>query len=184
MNRPGKTFIEWWCPVALLLASLLVVNAQPMPSKETQIKAVFLYNFAQFAQWPAEAFTNPSAPVVIGILGVDPFGPFLDEIVKGEAIGGHPVEVRRFNNVSEAKSSHILFISKDLSDPLSTVIESLEDENIITVSDVNDFTRKGGMIRFFLESKKIRFEVNMTTYKRNGVVLSSRLLRLAEICCE
>lgn len=169
--------------ITLLALNSFVVPAQPMPSKETQIKAVFLYNFAQFAQWPDEKFDGPSSPIIIGILGRDPFGTFLDGVVRGEEIDGRPVEIRRFTDPAEAFECHILFISQPLADHVET-IENLKGKNIVTVSDADDFTRDGGMIRFFVDHNRMRFEVNMTEYKNNELVLSSRLLRLAQICCE
>ncbi|MBA4056737.1 MAG: DUF4154 domain-containing protein, partial [Marivirga sp.] len=87
-------------------------NPQPAIPKEYQIKAVFLFNFTQFVEWPVVAFADQDAPFLIGVVGHDPFGSYLDEAVRGEKIMGHPFVIRRFQSLDEVESCHILFISE------------------------------------------------------------------------
>lgn len=182
-NRVRKISSALLCGCIVLLVTG-VVTGQPFPSKETQIKGVFLYNFAQFGQWPESKFETPSAPFIIGVLGPDPFGQFLDEIVRDEKTNGHPIKIERFSSAADARHCHILFIEKSKSEELPEILQSLEGQHVLTVSDMADFPVKGGMVGFFIKNNKIAFEINMTEYKSSGLILSSRLLKLAEICCE
>jgi hypothetical protein len=79
-------------------------------TREYDLKAAFLFNFAQFVEWPPEAFPDAGAPFVIGILGEDPFGKSLDEIVTNETVRNRKIVVRRYRNVQEISTSHILYI--------------------------------------------------------------------------
>lgn len=170
--------------LALLFINFWTATAQAPPSREVQVKAVFVYNFVQFAEWPATSFSDPSSPLIIGILGEDPFGSFLDRIVHGEKTGEHPIQVRRFANAEEAGSSHILFIDKSKSRDIEQILEKLKGKNILTISDMKDFASRGGVIGLFVEDNKTKFEVNLKEYKNSNVVISSRVLRLATLCCE
>jgi hypothetical protein len=164
---------------AFLLAFAL--SAQAYPVREYQVKAVFLFNFTQFVEWPASAFPSPTSPLVIGILGEDNFGSYLDEIVSGEQVNGHAIIIRRYHHVDDVKQCHILFISNSETKKQEQIIAGLKGESILTVSDVPDFIIKGGMIRFFLENNKIQLQINPQSIKDANLTISSKLLRLAEI---
>jgi hypothetical protein len=166
----------------LLMGNVCISFSQnKSPSPEYQIKAVFLYNFTQFIEWPASAFQDQHAPFVIGVLGEDPFGKYLDETVSGEKVNNHPLVVKRFDSVEEVKGCHIIFIAQPATEDMEDVINKLKGKNILTVSDVNGFIKKGGMIRFLNESNKIKIRINLEVAKASDLVISSKLLRLAEI---
>ena len=167
-----------------LLFLNVAVSGQTALSVETRLKGVFLFNFAQFATWPETKLPNASSPVIIGILGHDPFGPFLEEVVASEKIEGHPIEIRRYTSAEAATSSHILFIGKEKSPEVVDILKVLKGQDVLTVSDMEDFTAKGGMLKFFVADNKLRFELNMREYKNTNIQLSSRLMRLAKLCCE
>ena len=155
--------------------------AQSPPDPEYQLKAVFLFNFAQFVEWPAVAFPNSETPLVIGILGEDPFGPYLDETVRGETVHDRPLVVRRFRSVAEITTCHILFISRREDRRLKGILDSLRGRSILTVSDADGFARRGGMIRFVTDHHRIRFRINLEAARAANLTLSSKLLRPAEI---
>jgi len=146
-----------------------------------RIKAVFLYNFAQFVTWPESAFADAQAPFVIGVLGADPFGAALDETVQGESIGGRRLEVRRYRSAVEVIGCQILFISSSEAGRLDEILKTLAGRPVLTVGESQDFANKGGMIRFVTTQNKIRFRINVAAAERSGLVISSKLLRLAEI---
>jgi hypothetical protein len=148
---------------------------------EQQIKAVFLLNFSQFVAWPAEAFPTPDSPLVLGILGRDPFGRALDEAVTGERSGSHPLEVRRYRTPAEIQGCHILFISDSETPRLKQILPALQNRSILTVSNARDFAHYGGMIRFLTENNRIRLRINLAAARAAGLTLSSKLLRPAEI---
>ena len=164
----------------LLPASHVEVFGQGGPPPEYQVKAVFLFNLAQFVQWPAKAFPDPGAPLVIGILGDDPFGGYLDETLRGEKVNNRPLVLQRFRRVAEIRGCHVLFVSRSESDKLEQIFGALHGRGILTVGDSDDFISRGGMIRLVTEKGKIRIRVNMEAVKAANLAISSKLLRLAQ----
>jgi hypothetical protein len=149
--------------------------------KEYQLKAVFLFNFAQFVEWPESAFANEKSPLTIGVIGEDPFDGLLDDVVRGEHAGPREITVRRFRKIEEVDGCQILFISKSESAHLESILAPLGGRAVLTVSDADRAARRGTMIRFATEKKKIRLRINLDATKEAGLVVSSKLLRAAEI---
>jgi hypothetical protein len=172
-----------WLRRGLLAAGLLlgVLPARAATPQEYQVKAVFLFNFAQFVEWPATAFAGPNAPLVIGVLGEDPFGSALDDTVRGEIINQRPLVVRRFQRIEEVDHCHILFVSRSESKRLETVVAALRGRTILTVGDTEGFALRGVMIRFITEKNRIRLRINLDAARAAALVISSQLLRPAEI---
>lgn len=165
----------------VVLISNLGLAAQTPVSREYQLKAVFIFNFTQFVEWQPSSFPTDQAPIVIGILGKNPFGGYLEDIVSGEKVNGHPVSVQYYSNLAEVRSCHILFINLPEPNQMERVIQDLKDRHTLTVSDEPEFSERGGIIRLFTRDNKIKFQVNLEASKSVGLVLSSKLLRLAEI---
>ena len=114
-------------------------HAPAAPSPEYQIKAIFLFQFAQFVEWPARAFHGAHDPLVIGVCGEDPFGSFLDEAVRGEKIGERPLVVRRYRRGEDIADCHILFISRSESGQLDQILARLKGRSVLTVGDMEQF---------------------------------------------
>ncbi|HWA24143.1 MAG TPA: YfiR family protein [Lacunisphaera sp.] len=170
--------------LALFFLLLAGANAAATPvgaPAEYQLKAVFLFNFAQFVEWPPAAFEAADSPLVIGILGDDPFGPVLDETVRGEKIGPRPLAVRRYKRAGDIDACHILFISRSEEVHIVQVATELRDRPILTVSDIEGAARRGVMIRFITENRRIRLRINLESARAAGLTISSKLLRPAEI---
>jgi hypothetical protein len=166
---------------AVLLLNGTSLFAQSPDSQERQVKAVFLFNFTQFVDWPPSSFADPQSPMIIGILGDDPFGAYLEQAIQNEKINNHPLVIQHYRTVEEIKACHILFINISGKDKLEEIFDALKGRNILTVGDTRNFIRQGGMIRFFNENDKIRFQVNVEAAKAANLAISSKLLRLAEI---
>jgi len=166
---------------ALCCASTLRAAASDFVAHEYQIKAVFLFNFAQFVEWPPEAFSGPSEPFVIGVLGDDPFGPYLDETVRGEKVNNRPISVVRFARVEDMKTCHILYISHSEAGRLPDILSAIKGRSILTVSDVEASGRLGGMIRFVTENNKVRLRIDNEAAKSAGLKISSKLLRPSQV---
>jgi hypothetical protein len=166
---------------SLLLINSLALQGQVPPSREYQLKAVFLFNFTQFVEWPASSFSSDQSPMIIGIVGNNPFGSYLEETVTGEKVGEHPVVVQYYNNAEEIKACHILFINLSDSKQREQVVTLLKGRNILMVSDAPGFLNQGGMVRFFTGSNKIKLQINLEAAKAANLSFSSKLLRLAEI---
>ena len=165
-------------PVLLLLASVAV--AAPAPS-EYQVKAVFLFNFTQFVDWPAQSFADARAPFVIGVLGRDPFGSALDEAVRGETVNGRALVVERYRSVTELKPCQILFIDRSAGTDANKTLESIGHQGTLTVSDSDPQAPPSVIIQFLSEGKKIRLRINVDSARDAGLIISSKLLRPAEV---
>jgi hypothetical protein len=180
LANPG--LLRWgWMGILLLVAGSPTLSAQPTASAEYQIKAVFLFNFARFVDWPTKAFPDANSPFVIGVLGDDPFGSYLDETVRGEKVNEHPLTVQRYRRVSEIKACQVLFISRSEADHVDQILASLKGRSILTVSDTDDFVAHGGMIRLAIEKNKPRMHIKLDAVKAANLAISSKLLRVAEV---
>ena len=164
----------------LILYAVFFISAQIDAAREYQIKATFLFNFTQFVEWPAESFSSPQSPAVIGILGKDPFGQYLEQAITGESLNKHPLIIKRFNSVEEINNCHILFIGPG-KNKTEDVLQKLKGKSILTVSDAGSFTKLGGMIRLYTKNDKINIQINLEAAKAENLAISSKLLKLAEI---
>jgi hypothetical protein len=150
-------------------------------ARESDLKAVFLFNFTQFVEWPAAAFSDPTTPFVIGVLGDDPFGKILDDIVTNETVKNRKIVIRRYRDVQEIGACHILFISHSESGRLTGIFESLNGRSILTVGEGDGFSEAGGAIRFIIVQNKLRLRINVDSVNAAKLTISSELLRQAEI---
>ncbi|MEO6131013.1 MAG: YfiR family protein [Saprospiraceae bacterium] len=167
--------------ISLYLLGSFTLHAQVVTATEYKIQAVFLYNFSHFVEWPTESFTDYYDPFIIGIIGEDPFGAYIDEAVAEERIKSHILEVERYNDVCDVRHCHILYINQQDPDKVRLILSEVADKNILTVSDTPDFIRWGGLIRFFTENNKIRLEINNTAARKKHIMISSKLLRVATV---
>lgn len=186
LTRPMHPTRGRWLGVALsvLVAAVAPVQARAVAQSapnEYQLKAVFLFNFAQFVEWPDGTFPTAKSPLIIGVLGDDPFGTYLDETVKGETVNGHPLAVQRYKRVEDITTCHVLFVSRAKRDDLEQVLDSLKGRSILTVGDAERFAGRGGMIRFVTDRNKIRLHINLEAAQAVNLKISSKLLRPAEI---
>lgn len=163
----------------VILSLMIIIPAYAQKASEYQVKAAFLFNFTKFFEWPAEAIGEPGEPFVIGVLGKDPFGSYLDELIAGEKIMDHQMIVKRFNSVDEVDKCHILFVNRP--GKTSEAINALKGKSILTVSDDREFNRNGGIISFLTENEMIRLQINVHAAKAAHLDVSSKLLRIAKI---
>ncbi len=175
--HPLIRLLMWWMVLSLPLGAL----AQTIASREYNIKAVFLYNFTRFAEWPDNAFKNASDDFIIGIVGDDPFGGLLDQTVSGEKVNGHRILIQRYASNDDIQACHILFIAATQQENVIEIIKSLNGASTLTVSDLPAFAGEGGMIGFKLENNKIKLQINLAVVKSSQINISSKLLRLAEV---
>jgi YfiR/HmsC-like len=159
-------------------------EARGQLSREYDVKAVFLYNFASFVGWPDSAFAGPEAPFVVGILGQDPFGRALEEVVAGERVKNRPLVLKRVTRIEEAVTCHILFISASEKPRMKAVMERTRNLPVLTVADVADFAAAGGVIGFRTEENRLKIEVNVEAARYAGISVSSKLLKVARVIGE
>jgi hypothetical protein len=167
------------------------------PSQEYQVKAAFLYNFLQFVDWPEDKLTDSKEPIIIGIIGKDPFGTAF-EPVKDKKVKGKSVVIKRFNSIEDLKKSteknksdsgketealtkcQLLFICSSEQKNLKEIIDIVKNQSVLTVGEMEGFLESGGIINWFVEEKKIRFEINTAAAERAKLKIRSNLLRLAK----
>ena len=188
--RPAASRPFFACGPPLRFIILLVLwavgNATPehafsQPIAEYQVKAALLYNFTRFVSWPKHLLADPTTPVRIGILGEDPFGTHLEAVLAGKTTKGRPINLRRFHTVQELEFCHILFISASENGHLAAIIESLQNTSALTVSEIDNFTQLGGIIKLGLKQDRIQIEVNVDAALHADLQISSQLLQLATI---
>ncbi len=183
--RGCRSFITRAVRVGLLVAAGALAygtysaSAQAEPPSEYQVKAAFLYSFARFVEWPADAFIHPQAPIVLGIVGQDPFGFALDGMVFGKTVNGRGFMVKRLEIGPELRGCHILFISSSEKKNLAYIFESLKGSSVLTVGETDRFVQSGGAIQLLLQDNKVRFEINVGAAALARLKVSSKLLVLA-----
>ena len=156
-------------------------------SSEYLIKAGFIYNFAKFVEWPSAAFAQPDSPILIGVLGTDPFGSVLDRLVQDKKIGQRGFVVRRYKwgkdlkDLKDLRDCKILFVSASEKAHADEIIQLVKWLPILTVGETPGFAERGGVIRFTVEDNRVRFEVNVDAAHQADLNISSRLLTLAKI---
>lgn len=165
----------------LLAFNSFIISAQTPAAREYQIKAVFIFNFTQFVEWPPSCFATDQSPLIIGVYGENPFGSYLEKIVSGEKVNGHPLVVQYYKNLDDIKSCHILFINSDETNKRKEAVATLKGRNVLTVSDAPDFLNEEGMVKFFTRNNKMQLQINLEMAKAEKLGISSKLLRLAEI---
>jgi hypothetical protein len=175
MNHRGSRLFG--CALALALGAAQV-RAAPPPT-EYQVKAAYLFNFGQFVAWPPGSFESARAPFVIGVVGDDPFGSVLDELVRGENIDGHPLEVRRFRHASDVASCNILFIARSEVPHFEQIMDAIRGHSVLTVTDAAD--SRDATIVLLNDHQRIRMRINLAAAHASNLVISSKLLRPAEV---
>lgn len=148
-------------------------------SMEYRVKAACLYNFVKFVDWPSSASQASSNPIVIGILGDDPFDGNLDEIVRGHKANGRAIQIKRSARLDDLKGCDVLFISNSEQQHVAGILKSLEGQSVLTVGDAKDFLAQGGAINFLIQENKVRFEINLGAAQKANLKIDSQLLSLA-----
>jgi hypothetical protein len=149
-------------------------------SPEYLIKAAYLYNFAMFIEWPPEAFPASGAPIVIGVVGADPFGSALDRMVQDKRINKRPIVVERFKPGDDVRRCHILFVGPAESARIGDLVQRVGTQAVLIVGDESDTVSRGGTIAFTVKDDKVAFEINLSAARRARLTISSKLLNLAQ----
>jgi hypothetical protein len=148
---------------------------------EYQVKAFFLYNFARYVEWPTETFKAANDPIVICILGQNPFGGALEQAVAGKVLGARPFAIRQISDIQPGSNCHILFVNSSEKKRFRSMAGRLKGSAVLSVGETPGFTADGGVINFKLEDGKVRFEIDVEAAGREHLRISSKLLSLAQI---
>lgn len=160
---------------AALLAASNPVAGQPQPG-EYEVKAAFLYNFLPFVEWPATG--KRSDTLRLCVMAEPPALNAFSEL-NGQIAAGRKIDVVRLAPGDGLGPCHILFIGPRAERDLPRIMKSPEGSGVLTVGDTAGFARQGVIINFYLQNKKVRFEINAAAARRAGITISSRLLKLA-----
>lgn len=185
INRRRLTptrFVAWGFRFSILMVMVSLganVLSQELVQSEGRLKSAFIFNFAKFVEWPAEAFSEPNSPLVVCIVGKDTLGSTLDQVIQGKALNGRPVIVRRLAVGQETRTCHILFVSERNGGNLSKILQSVRGASILTVGEGEGFLNAGGIIRFVSVQNRLQFEINSANAGQAGLKISSKLLQLS-----
>ena len=166
------------------MIAIAIIPLMPMPAAaqdvtEPALKAAFIYNFAKFTEWPADAIAS-GAPLVLCVLGDAAIGRALERAVRGQTLAGHSIGVSQAEPTGLLpKGCHIAYISSVTPSRAAGVVAGLRDAPVLTISDVDGFTELGGIAQFFFENGQLRFDVQIASARRARLEISSRLLALA-----
>jgi hypothetical protein len=166
---------------AVLSAFVAPAPVQAGAPSEHQVKAAFLYNFANFVQWPEGALGPPGSPLKVCVVGTDPFGAALDDAFRGQVVQGRTVQIARGRSLAALGRCHILFLSQSEQGRWPVLLKELGTAPTLTVADGPPLVRQGGMISFVMEAKRVRFEINRGAAEHAGLRISSKLLALARL---
>lgn len=177
IGRAGRVWV-WW-GLVLVLAVVPVARTQPA-SPEYSLKAAFICNFTKFVTWPDSTFDSRPRQLRVGVLGEDPFGAALPEVFAKSTLPGGVV-FRHAKRVEDLTGCHLLFVAARDRDAVAAALRVVRERPILTVGEAEDFAAMGGIIRFYIESNTVRFEINRGQAEHVGLEISSRLLALARI---
>jgi hypothetical protein len=167
--------------LALLLVAVALAGAGTAVG-EFQLKAAFLFHFPAFVEWPATALPRDKAPFVIGVLGQDPFGASLDDMVRGESVNQHPLTIERYRSIADIHDCQILFIPAAESGRIdANLIATLKGRSVLTVTDADTAAPRGVIIALVKRDNRIRLRIDLEAARESNLTISSKLLRPAEI---
>ncbi len=169
------------CLAGLLVCSIASAQSEPSEPSEYQVKAAFLFNFTKFVEWPEGSFEDPQAPIVVGIIGDDPFGDDLGRFIAGQKVQGRGLVIRRERWGDDLRRCHVLFISASEHERSARILGSLQSAGVLTVSDMEGFAEAGGVIEFVIEQNRVRFIVNLDAATQDRLRVSAKLLALARV---
>jgi hypothetical protein len=174
----------------IIVACCLFSNGSPKAFSqngedvEYPIKLAFLYNFTKFVEWPPDSYRDPGAPLVICVVGHDPFNPDLEGKLRTRTVGGHPVEVRTLRPNDTLSMCHMVFVPVTEEDQANRIVRGLKGSSTLTVGETEGFAVLGGIINLTVEENKVHFEVNQLAAERARLKISSKLLGIAKIVRE
>ena len=169
--------------VWLFLSTSPEALSQDQEDAEYSVKLAFLFNFTKFVEWPPDSYRDPQAPLVICIIGRDPFRQDLEAELRTRKVGDHPVEVKTLRSSDKLSACHIVFVPVTEKD-LGRIFSGLQGSSTLTVGETTGFAALGGIINLTVEGNNVHFEVNRLAADRAGLKIGSRLLSIAKIVTE
>jgi len=166
-----------WC---LVFFTIDHARSQSRTATEYQVKAAFIYNFTKFIEWPEGTFDNATTPVILCVAPSNPLTEIFSSL-NNMTVGGRKIEVRFCNTISGIENCHILFLASLDTTFIKERLDIVRGKGILTIGEVKEFSKLGGMINFFIEKGSLRFEVNLESSQNTGLKVGSQVLMSAEI---
>lgn len=170
--------------MALLIALVQAAAVASDDLPEYVLKAGFLFNFAKYVEWPADAFDGPEAPLRVGVVGKDPFGGKLEKALKGRSVRNRPFVVERFAGPDELRFCHLLFVPRTETPRREKILEKTRAWPTISVGEEEGFARAGGVVGILIVDQKPRLELNTDAAARARLTVDARLIKLADVVKE
>jgi hypothetical protein len=167
--------------VTFALAWPTLGGAEDYNASSYQVKAAFILNFANLTVWPDHVFQDSTTPFAICLAGTDDTREIFETQYDGLLIANRPVEIRRTSKPDELSGCHVVMITADAIDRLEEFLDAINGSSILTVGETEGFAHKGGIIGFYNEGTRVRFEINQSAAQRAQLRISSRVLRLARL---
>jgi hypothetical protein len=162
-----------------VLTVVPALSADDSTVDEYQVKAAFMLNLARFVQWPTAAFESTTSPLVVCVVGADPFGPALDQSLQGRSVFGHGVRVRRGVDPADNAGCHVLYLPSSEEPRLVDLLSHAKRASLLTVAEIRRFAEQGGIVALLIQDRRVRFEVNVDAAERAGLRIDARVLSLA-----
>jgi hypothetical protein len=147
---------------------------------EYQVKALFLFNFAKYVDWPVDTFAEAATPFVIGMIGESKIGDNLRKAVDGKNVSGRPIVVRQIEKGEDLGKCQILFVSVSEKKRAGEIANQLKGRSVLTVGESEQFTQQGGVINFTKKEGKVRLEIDLGAARQARLQISSKLLSVAD----
>ncbi|WP_169577408.1 YfiR family protein [Sinimarinibacterium sp. CAU 1509] len=164
--------------VVTIACALAPVRVQSAEAPELQVRAAFLFNLARFVNWPQDKVPDPSSPITICVAGEPDFASTVRDTIQGKSVGAHALTMHIPASASELARCQIAYIGEDTS--LKEMLTAASGHHVLTVHSAAT-AQPGGVVRLYLDERRIRFEVNTGAASREQLQLSSKLLSLAQL---
>jgi hypothetical protein len=172
-----REFVILW--LSLIITGLSQYARAQSVADEYQVKAAFLFHFAQFVDWPPGVLTDSDSSLTLCVFDDEPRRQELQSTIEGKAIGPRVLHIRQVSQSQAIQGCNILFLSREESHRQTAILKSLRGMPVLTVGETDNFLSDGGMIRFHLDANRIRFDINLDGAESSHLKISSRLLLLA-----
>lgn len=180
-RRISRTAISRLTILLLVFLFPVASHSSAQTARATDLKAVFLFNFAHFVDWPPEAFATENSPFIIGVLGEDPFGETLETVVRDETVNQRPIVVQRYPRLRDLQPCHILYVSESMNREYLEALAAVHGKPVLTVGETAGFAQSGGIVRFVRDGNRINFVINNDAARAVSLRISSQVLRAARI---
>ena len=171
----------WSAGAEIVSTSRSSKNSLTGAEREYQLKAAFLFNFIRYTTWPAKAFEREEDPIIVTIVGKDPFEEQIDKLFKGKELNGRSIVIRRSTKVPDKVDTHVVFATGLETEDWVKLQKLFHKRSTLIVGERLDVTKKGAQCNFFIEDGKVRFEINTDNLDIAQLRMSSQLLKLARI---